>query len=118
MAYLDPAFNPGSRPQRLSDKDCSWKKIAFLVNFLHKTLFTKKNISLFFPSATFARAIILKKIKIRLNDLGQSVLYQLMHGYIQPIKVPILKECHFGRVKLWDVEHFWTLFVFIFGRDC
>ena len=28
-------------------------------------------------------------------------------------KVPILKECHF-----WDVEHFWTLFVFIFGRDC
>ena len=33
-------------------------------------------------------------------------------------KVPILKECHFGKVKLWDVEHFWTLFVFIFGRDC
>ena len=25
-------------------------------------------------------------------------------------KVPILKECHFGRVKLWDIEHFWTLF--------
>ena len=33
-------------------------------------------------------------------------------------KVPILKECHFGKVKLWDVEHFWTLFVFTFGRDC
>ena len=33
-------------------------------------------------------------------------------------KVPILKECHFGKVKLWHVEHFWTLFVFIFGRDC
>ena len=33
-------------------------------------------------------------------------------------KVPILKVCHFGKVKLWDVEHFWTLFVFIFGRDC
>ena len=29
-----------------------------------------------------------------------------------------MKECHFGKVKLWDVEHFWTLFVFIFGRDC
>ena len=33
-------------------------------------------------------------------------------------KVPILKECHFGKVKVWDVEHFWTLFVFIFGHDC
>ena len=32
-------------------------------------------------------------------------------------KVPILKECHFGKVKLWHVEHFWTYFVFIFGRD-
>ena len=36
----------------------------------------------------------------------------------QTIKVPILKECHFGKVKLRDVEHFWTHFVFIFGRDC
>ena len=33
-------------------------------------------------------------------------------------KVPILKEVNFGKVKLWDVEHFWTLFVFTFGRDC
>ena len=30
-------------------------------------------------------------------------------------KVPILKEVNFGKVKLWDVEHFWTLFVFILG---
>ena len=22
-------------------------------------------------------------------------------------KVPILKECHFGKVKLWDFKHFW-----------
>ena len=34
------------------------------------------------------------------------------------IKVPLLKEVNFGKVKLWDVEHFWTLFVFTFGRDC
>ena len=33
-------------------------------------------------------------------------------------KVPILKEVNFGKVKLWDVEHFWTLFVFTFGCDC
>ena len=33
-------------------------------------------------------------------------------------KVPILKEVNFGKVKLWDVEHFWTLFFFTFGRDC
>ena len=33
-------------------------------------------------------------------------------------KVPILKEVNFGKMKLWDVEHFWTLFVFTFGRDC
>ena len=35
----------------------------------------------------------------------------------QVLKVPILKECHFGKMKLWRVEHFWTLFVFTFGRD-
>ena len=34
-----------------------------------------------------------------------------------PIKVPILKECHFGKMTLWRVEHFWTLFVFTFGHD-
>ena len=34
-----------------------------------------------------------------------------------PAKVPILKEVNFRKVKLWDVEHFWTLFVFTFGRD-
>ena len=32
-------------------------------------------------------------------------------------KVPILKECDFGKMKLWRVEHFWTYFVFTFGRD-
>ena len=26
MAYLDPASNPGSKPQRLSDKSCTWKE--------------------------------------------------------------------------------------------
>ena len=34
------------------------------------------------------------------------------------VKVPILEEVNFGKVKLWDVEYFWTLFVFTFGRDC
>ena len=34
------------------------------------------------------------------------------------VKVPILKEVNFGKVKLWDFGHFWTLFVFTFGRDC
>ena len=37
---------------------------------------------------------------------------------INILKVPILKEVNFGKVKLWDVEHFWTLFAFTFGRDC
>ena len=26
-------------------------------------------------------------------------------------KVPILKEVNFGKVKLWDVEHFFNIFV-------
>ena len=33
-------------------------------------------------------------------------------------KVPILKECHFGKMKLWRVEHFYNIFVFTFGCDC
>ena len=52
-------------------------------------------------------------------------VWQLFHkstmvlgSYAETAKVPILKEVNFGKVKLWDVEHFWTLFVFTFGRDC
>ena len=35
MAYLDPASNPGAKPQRLSvksSKNSTWKKIEFIVN--------------------------------------------------------------------------------------
>ena len=32
-------------------------------------------------------------------------------------KVPILKEVNFGKVKLWDVEHFWTDFDLSKWRD-
>ena len=31
------------------------------------------------------------------------------------IKVPILKECHIGKMKLWHIEHFWTLFSSLLG---
>ena len=41
------------------------------------------------------------KIKIHIKDSGKE-------NYV---KVPILKECHFGRVKLWDVEHFLSSFL-------
>ena len=34
------------------------------------------------------------------------------------VKVPILKECHFGKMKLWPVDHFHNKFVLTFGRDC
>ena len=34
------------------------------------------------------------------------------------VKVPILKECHFGKMKLCRVEHFHNILVFTFGRDC
>ena len=33
------------------------------------------------------------------------------------IRVPILKEVNFGKVKLWDVEHFWTDFDLSKRRD-
>ena len=51
MAYFDPASNPGSKPQRLSDKNCkscTWKQ-----------------------NNKFSREIIepLIKIKVRINDL-------------------------------------------------
>ena len=32
-----------------------------------------------------------------------------------PTKVPILKECHFGKMKLWQVEHFWTYLSSLLG---
>ena len=66
------------------------------------------------------RTTHLKKLVKRFITLHS--VYQIkiflsnLHTYIP--KVPILKEVNFGKVKLWDVEHFWTLFVFTFGRDC
>ena len=47
MAYLDPASNPGSKPQRLSDRIAKVAlgnkitTVAFYVNFWEKTLFTR-----------------------------------------------------------------------------
>ena len=68
MDYLDSASNPGSLPQRLSDRKCQKlhldQKEAFLVNFSTQTL-------VLVPTATFAREITeyLRKINVRINDL-------------------------------------------------
>ena len=46
MAYLDSASNPGSKPQRLSDKSCTWKenkKIGISCKLLTKKYICKKN---------------------------------------------------------------------------
>ena len=41
----------------------------------------------------------------------------LQYYFIRVFKVPILKGVNFGKVKLWDVEHFWTDFDLSKGRD-
>ena len=38
---------------------------------------------------------------------NQNVFYSKFLNF-HLSKVPILKECHFGKMKLWHVEHFWT----------
>ena len=74
MAYVDPASNHGSKPQRLSDKNCkscTMKQNTF--GGISSKLFTKNSIytqkTIF--NATFTRKITepLRKIKIRIYDL-------------------------------------------------
>ena len=77
MAYFDPASNPVSMPQGLSDesdKSCTWKKTFFGISCKtsDQKLYSqeKKNIVLF-PSTNFAREITepLRQIKKRINGL-------------------------------------------------
>ena len=52
------------------------------------------------------------------NENFENMRSLKLHGKkIHQAKVPILTECHFGKMKLWRVEHFWTYFFFTFGRD-
>ena len=81
--------------KKLSNSCFQWHTYLFLTNcqFL-QCLWAKKADKLLFAMMSFV-------IKI-----GQN------------IKVPILKECHFGKMKLWRVEHFQNIFVFTYERDC
>ena len=71
MAYLDPASNPESKSQRLSDKNCkscTVKQNNFLgisCKLVNQKLYLQE-IFVLFPSATFARKITepLRKVKI------------------------------------------------------
>ena len=60
MAYFDPASNPGSKPQRLSDendKSCNWKKTfwgSISSKLLTKTLFTKRKHLYFVSECNFS----------------------------------------------------------------
>ena len=75
--------NPGSKPQRLNDKNCkscTWKlynKFCHCFQTSVKKLYIEEKKNVFFPSATFSREITepLRKIKIRLKDLWENVLY-------------------------------------------
>ena len=59
MAYLDPASNPRSKPQRLSDTNCNYKTTNFGISckLLTKTLFTRRKKIVLFPSTTFSTEI-------------------------------------------------------------
>ena len=77
MAYLDPASNPGSKPQRLSDRIAKvalgnkTTNCGILCKLLRKTLFTRKTFLVLFPRATFLRKITepLRKKRVRINYL-------------------------------------------------
>ena len=64
MVYLDPASNPGSKPQRLSDKSCTWKEnkvfgisCKLLTKKYQENIFARKIICVLFPCATFSSKI-------------------------------------------------------------
>ena len=53
-------------------------------------------------------------------SLNFSLEFFIMISFVTnqlDIKVPILKEVNFGKVKLWVVEHFWTDFDLSKWRD-
>ena len=91
-----------------------FKRKLFTVNSIHwqtmiKPFFPPTSTScLYFPLSWHTH--------ISQGEVWSQFLFQSTTWYTP--KVPILKECHFGKMKLWRVEHFWTLFVFTFGRDC
>ena len=95
MAYLDPASNPRSKPQRLCATNCksstsdklqtfrtifgiSWK-------FLTKTYLHE--MTLFFEGESRARQITeaFRKIRRRINDLRENVLYYWVHGRVEAL---------------------------------
>ena len=54
-----------------------------------------------FTSDEFERSWLEPQLELK-NWLGSA--------WVGSAKVPILKEVNFGKVNLWDVEHFWTDF--------
>ena len=57
---------------------------------------------------------------VRQHDGNSVVLQVFQPRFIRlnkpaPPKVPILKECHLGKMKLWRFEHFWTYLSSLLG---
>ena len=102
-----------SKKKNISKKPFFFQKkkfLGFFFNVLFMSYSTLGEVSKLVPNLEY-----LFSFNLQLKSAATKFCF-LRH--LHAIKVPILKECHFGRVKLWDVEHFWTLFVSIFGLDC
>ena len=90
MVYLDPASNPGLKPQRLSDKSCTWKEnkifgisCKLLTKKYQENIFARKIICVLFPCATFSSKITDNKDENQ-SFVCKCTVLKLLHGYIQP----------------------------------
>ena len=54
--------------------------------------------------------------KSKMHDI-RSLILDPIWAPDKGAKVPILKECHFGKMQLCRVEHFYNLFVLTFWHD-
>ena len=52
----------------------------------------------------------------KLNKMDKWMI--LLITTLKYFKVWILLQSHFGKMKLWPVDHFYNIFVLTFGRDC
>jgi len=118
MAYLDPASKFGSKPQRLgatnsksstSDKLQTFRTIfGISCKFLTQKLFTWDN-TFCFEEESHAREITepFRKIRRRINDLRENVLYYWVHGRVEALLDEKVEIQLWNAVLLFSTTVYW-----------
>ena len=119
MAYLDPVSNSGSKPQRLSDRNCqcTWKqnkKMAFCVTFWPKTIcsmcnFCKRNHWTFEENKDrnqwlVRKCAVLMVISNQPSNLSSALMIGTMVGISKIIKIWIYFTliCRLANIGKWN----------------